>query len=131
MKKYILLFFISSFMLLGCQKPYSQQLHVVSPEAFSEKIENTANAQILDVRTPEEFQQGHLLKAQNIDWLGTQFEAQSKQLDPTKAVFVYCKSGRRSKEASSKLKELGFTTIYELDGGFLRWHSEGMQSTKN
>lgn len=126
MKQSFLIFLLSSFLFLSCQKQYSQSVTTISPEAFAEKIESTQNAQILDVRTPEEFSAEHLLNAKNIDWLGTQFEADAKKLDKTKPVFVYCKSGGRSKKACSKLNELGFTTIYEMDGGFLKWSATGL-----
>lgn len=131
MKQSFLIFLLSSFVFLSCQKQYSQSVMTINPEVFAEKIESTENAQILDVRTPEEFNAAHLPNAKNVDWLGTQFEAGAKQLDKTKPVFVYCKSGGRSKKACSKLTELGFTTIYEMDGGFLKWSAAGLKSTQN
>ena len=130
MKKSFYLFILSSVLFLSCQKQYSQSTNTVSPKIFANKIEKTAQAQILDVRTPEEFNAEHLFNAKNIDWLGTEFDAKSATLDKNKDVFVYCRSGARSKKACARLKELGFTSIYELGGGFIKWSTEGHASTK-
>ena len=130
MKKSFYLFILSSALFLSCQKQYSQSTNTVSPEFFANKIEKTAQAQILDVRTPTEFNAEHLFNAKNIDWLGTEFDAKSATLDKNKDVFVYCRSGARSKKACARLKELGFTSIYELDGGFIKWSTDGHASTK-
>lgn len=130
MKKSLYLFILSSILFLSCQKQYSQNTNTISPEFFANKIEKTTQAQILDVRTPEEFNAEHLFNAKNIDWLGTEFDAKSATLDKNKDVFVYCRSGARSKKACARLKELGFTSIYELDGGFIKWSTEGHASIK-
>jgi thioredoxin len=98
----------------------------VTHEVFAEKIKATPNAQILDVRTPEEFTSEHIDKATNINWLGNDFVANAEKLDKSKPVFVYCKSGGRSAKASAKLAELGFKTIYELQGGIMKWNAAGL-----
>ena len=131
MKFRILLFIIPLFALLSCQKQQAQNTAVINPTSFSNKIASTPKPQIIDVRTPEEFNEEHILNAVNINWNGNNFEAESQKLDKTKPVFVYCKSGGRSKKASDKLAELGFRDIYELDGGFMHWSSEGLKSNKN
>ncbi|NRT11056.1 rhodanese-like domain-containing protein [Flavobacterium sp. 14A] len=130
MKKSFYLFLLSSILFLSCQKQYSQNTNTVSPDVFASKIEKTAKPQILDVRTAEEFNAEHLANAKNIDWLGTEFDTKSATLDKNKDVYVYCRSGARSKKACARLKELGFTSIYELDGGFVKWSTEGHASTK-
>lgn len=96
------------------------------------KIAATQNPQILDVRTPEEFTSDHIDNAKNINWLGTTFVANVEKLDKSQPVFVYCKSGGRSQKAAEKLNELGFKTIYQLDGGMLKWNAAGLSkpSTK-
>jgi rhodanese-related sulfurtransferase len=126
-----LIFLIPAFILLGCQKQHSQNHTIVDATTFSKKIEATEKPQILDVRTPEEFGEEHLINATNINWNSDNFDTEAEKLDKTKPVFVYCKSGGRSKKASAKLAELGFENIYELDGGFKQWSSEGLKSNKN
>jgi rhodanese-related sulfurtransferase len=93
----------------------------IAPLAFAENISSTFGPQILDVRTPEEFNSGHIDNALNINWLGTTFVADTKKLDKKKPIYVYCKSGNRSSKAVKKLEELGFETIIELEGGYTQW----------
>ena len=111
--------------LLSCKGQTSENIKNIDPKTFSEKIKETPNAQIIDVRTAPEFAGGHIDNAVNIDWLGDVFVSNSEKLDKTKPIFVYCKTGNRSQSAAAKLEELGFTTIYELKGGLLNWDSQG------
>lgn len=131
MKFRSLIFVISLSTLLSCQKQQSQDITIIDAPTFSKTIETTPQAQILDVRTPEEFDTEHIPNAFNIDWNGNNFMSEAEKLDKTKPVFVYCERGGRSQKAAEKLKELGFTDIYELDGGFMKWSSEGFKSNKN
>ena len=123
--KHRLFFVILSFTILSCNGQPSKKIESVAPEVFAEKIKATPNAQILDVRTPEEFASEHIDKATNINWLGDDFVTNVENLDKSKPVFVYCKSGGRSAKASAKLAELGFKTIYELQGGIMKWNAAG------
>lgn len=117
---------ILSFIILSCNAQTSKDTKTIDAKAFAEKIQETPNAQILDVRTPEEFASQHIDKALNIDWLGNNFVADAEKLDKKKPVFVYCKSGGRSQSAVNKLEELGFKTIYQLQGGILKWDAAGL-----
>ncbi|HJR99622.1 MAG TPA: rhodanese-like domain-containing protein [Flavobacterium sp.] len=112
------------FTIISCNAQTSTNIKTVQVDAFAKEIKNTQKPQILDVRTPSEFTEGHIEKATNIDWLGENFIKDSEKLDKNKTVYVYCKSGRRSLKASEKLAELGFKNIYNLDGGYLKWSSE-------
>lgn len=103
----------------------------VEAAVFAEKIKTTPNAQILDVRTPEEFASEHIDKAVNINWLANDFMVNTGKLDKSKAVFVYCKSGGRSAKAVAKLQELGFNSIYELQGGILKWNAAGLSKPED
>jgi rhodanese-related sulfurtransferase len=76
---------------------------------------------LVDVRTAEEFKDGHLENALNIDYYSNSFEDEINKLDKEKKVMVYCKSGGRSAGAVSVLKQNGFKNIVELDGGYLAW----------
>ena len=97
----------------------------ITPKDFAEKIKTTENPQILDVRTPEEFESNHIDNAVNVNWNGDDFAAKVVAYDKSKPVFIYCLSGGRSKKAAAKLNELGFTNIYELEGGIMKWNAEG------
>lgn len=92
----------------------------IDVNAFQKKFTETKDAQLLDVRTPGEYEEGHLKGSKNIDWRGS-FEKEITQLDKSKPVFVYCLGGGRSAAAAEKMMAMGFTTVYNMEGGFLKW----------
>ena len=80
---------------------------------------------ILDVRTPEEYDLGHILSAQLLDIRNPQgFMEGIAQLDTSKTYYVYCRSGARSAQACQLLKQQGITDCYNLLGGILNWAGE-------
>ncbi|MCG9793051.1 rhodanese-like domain-containing protein [Flavobacterium algicola] len=131
MKFRLYLLTITLLTLLSCQKQQAQNIAIVDSATFATKIASSENPQVIDVRTPEEFGSEHLVNAKNIDWKRSSFEVEAKKLDKSEPIYVYCRSGARSKQATAKLAELGFTTIYELDGGFMEWSAQGLKSNKN
>ena len=116
---------VASFLFFSCMGQNSNNNMTIEPKSFSEKSKALPDSQILDVRTPEEFEAGHIDNAVNINWFDLNFISKVEKLDKTKAVFVYCKSGGRSQKAAEKLEELGFKTIYNLKGGILKWDADG------
>jgi rhodanese-related sulfurtransferase len=125
MKLYLLKSLVLFFLFTSCIGQTSKNIQTISPKAFADKIKETPEAAILDVRTPEEFAAEHIDNADNINWNGDNFVVKTDKYDKTKPVFVYCLSGGRSKKASEKLESLGFTTIYELQGGIMKWNAAG------
>ncbi|WP_310378952.1 rhodanese-like domain-containing protein [Flavobacterium sp.] len=119
------------FLVLSCNGQTSKNIKTIDPTAFAKKINETPKAQILDVRTPEEFESEHIDNAINVNWNGTDFDAKANTYDKSKPVFVYCKIGGRSAKAAAKLEELGFTTIYELQGGIMKWNAAGLSKPSN
>lgn len=103
----------------NCSK--GQNVATIAVPEFETKLKATENAQLVDVRTAGEYSEGHLDHSKNIDWNGNSFEAEVQKLDKSKPVFVYCLAGGRSKKAANKLKELGFTTVYDMEGGYMKW----------
>ena len=92
-----------------------------SPEDFSKLLMKTPGIQLVDVRRPEEFEAGHIDKAVLINVQSSDFVRQAlSQLDKSKPVAVYCRSGRRSKDAAGLLVKEGFT-VYDLNTGYLGW----------
>jgi rhodanese-related sulfurtransferase len=88
---------------------------------FEEKILSEKNAQLIDVRSPEEYNVEHIQNAKNINWNSEDFVSNVEKLDKSKPVLVYCKVGGRSSQAATKLSELGFKEVYNLDGGIMKW----------
>ncbi len=129
-------------------KPYSIQLLLVALIAFHSCVtvqnrnDNSLTATqfgknvskdgavIIDVRTPEEFSQGHLKNAVNINLNDEGFDDQISRLDKTQPVYVYCLSGSRSDEAAEKMRSGGFIKVYEMEGGLLEWRSAGLPEEK-
>lgn len=93
--------------------------------AFSALLDSTADKQVVDVRTREEFEGGYIPGAKLIDFYAEDFSRQLDQLDPGKPVFVYCKGGGRSAQAAQQMKQKGFKTVYDLKGGFMAWENAG------
>ena len=83
-------------------------------------------AQLLDVRTKEEWDEGHLKGATRVSISDKEFiEKVKKTMDPKKPVLVYCRSGGRSERAAKQLREAGFVTVFDLDGGITAWKKAG------
>ena len=126
--KHSLITLIATFLgsLLGCN---AAEFKSVTPPQFQEVIADTA-VQVLDSRTAEEYADGHIARAINIDVLKDDFaDIATKTLDARRTVAVYCRSGRRSKKAAQILTEKGYTVI-ELNKGYLSWIDAKMPVTK-
>lgn len=119
MKKFLTLI-LFAFLAISCQSQTDSKIKVVSKTEFKQEI-SKENTQLVDVRTADEFADGSIQHAKNIDVNRNDFEAKVQQLDKTKPVYIYCRSGARSQTAAKKMVELGFTEIYDLEGGYLNW----------
>ena len=117
------------FGLTSCLKNQADGVQVLDVAKYEKKM-TQPDVQLVDVRTPEEFNEGHLGNAINIDVTADDFDAKVVGLDKEKPVMVYCKSGGRSAKASARLKELGFKTITDLEGGITNWKSENKPVVK-
>jgi len=117
------------FAILSCNAQTATNIKVIDPVSFKKEISTTPNAQILDVRTAEEFTVEHLQNAENVNWYSPDFSTNTNKYDTSKPVFIYCRSGKRSHLAAEKLVELGFTTIIEMEGGIINWTTKGLATT--
>ena len=95
--------------------------NLVSANKFSEIIRNDKSVIIIDVRTPDEFNKGHLKNSLNVNWFDENFDENLNIFSKDLPVMVYCLSGGRSSKANERIKSLGFKNVYELDGGILEW----------
>jgi len=102
------------------------KLELASVDEVTEIVTSPpADLVVLDIRTAEEFASGHLAGAINIDYYGSDFEAQLARLDLDVPYVMYCNSGNRSSNALPLMDAMGFTEVYELDGGIQAWYSAG------
>lgn len=114
----ITMFFTSIFGMSGQQ---IEGFTVLSASQYKEALASEA-VQLVDVRTAAEFRSGHIENAMNIDFYQQpQFEEKFSKLDKTRPVYLYCRSGSRSRQAAQKLLAKGFTQIFDLHGGFMAW----------
>jgi rhodanese-related sulfurtransferase len=119
-----------SCVLLSCNNSAKGEIEMVSPLQVYEAVYGEDNMQLVDVRTEEEYEVSHLKNAQNICVTSDDFREKVASLDKMKPVYVYCKSGNRSSKAASILIELGFTQVYDLQGGHQSWEKEGLETIK-
>jgi thioredoxin 1 len=108
----------------SCAQNTNSGVALVGTTDFKYAIDSLPDEQLVDVRTPEEFEGGHISKAKNIDFYAADFSAQLSKLSKVKPVLVYCKSGGRSAKAVNQLTQLGFTNITELKGGMMAWSGD-------
>lgn len=99
---------------------------LLTPTEFKTQSKASKKAVILDVRTPNEFAGGHLENAVNINWNDPSFDAAAMKLDKKKDIFVYCLSGARSAAAARHLREAGFTSVFEMGGGIMKWRASNL-----
>lgn len=93
----------------------------VDKEAFKSAIESGEYI-LFDVRTVEEYMDGHIEGAKSLNFLDAQFDKTISNIDKSQKYLIYCKSGGRSAKALEKMKDAGFTHVLELEGGYQNWN---------
>ena len=98
----------------------TKQHQLISQEEFAKIL--TKEIQLLDVRTPQEYQQGYIKGAVLINIFDPDFVTKvSTRFDKNKPLYIYCAVGGRSNKAAKKLISVGFESVYDLKGGFTKW----------
>lgn len=118
----------SALLFLPFQQSNAQdrgKIKTIKPTTFQKKLDKKENAQLIDVRTPEEFNESHLPDAINYNVADSTLHHKIHHLDKSKPVYVYCRSGVRSLKAANFLKEQGFK-VFNLKGGILDWQSRNL-----
>lgn len=124
-------FLVMLLILAGCKNEVTTgEIEVISPLQVYEAVYGSDSLQLVDVRTPEEYSVSHLKNAQNICVTDDDFQKQVGVLDKSKPVYVYCRSGKRSARAAKILKEMGFTQVYDLEGGIMEWEENQLETVK-
>lgn len=130
MKTFIAILTLITSFACTAQKQGESIAKDLNTTAFAAKINATPEAQILDVRTPEEWNQGIIEGAHKINWFEDTFDTEVKKLDTSKPVMVYCASGGRSAKAMKKLSKMGFTEVYNLEGGMGAWKADKLKTVQ-
>lgn len=121
MKQLILIAMAIFSSVFGMLAKQSDQVKVLTVTEFKKEI-TKKGTQLVDVRTSQEYNEGHIKNAVNLDIFNRNaFTTYFKTLDKEQPIYLYCRSGSRSKSASKLLVELGFKKIYDLKGGYLNW----------
>jgi len=109
--RYAILITLWVLFSMGCAQSKSKPI--------TEFSQNDTNSGILvDVRTPEEYEAGHIDSALNIDWYDENFVKQFDAIDKDETIYVYCKKGGRSAKAATLLDSLGYKKVIDLEGGY-------------
>lgn len=133
-KTILTLLFLGAMTLMGvCAEEKTNAVATVVKNVDAKeaaKLVAAGNITVLDVRTAEEFAEGHIAGATNINFMGKDFAAQASKLDRNKTYLLHCASGGRSKRCLPQLKQLGFKEIIHLDGGMSAWEDAGNPMAK-
>lgn len=113
------------FNMLFLKNKLKSVLMNLSQEEWASQVSQDPNAIILDVRTEDEWNEGFIPNAVFNDIYGGQaFVYHLDELDKTKNIYVYCKSGGRSGQACAVMSQLGFENVFNLEGGIMNWEGE-------
>lgn len=124
MRKTVILLSFLTLVLVGCTKYKASPLEATE---FKEMIDDNPDVQLVDVRTFNEFSEGHIPNALNINFYDEAFQVGMDTLDRKKPIAVYCLVGQRSAEAYNMLVEMKFREVYHLTGGTVAWRNENFE----
>ena len=127
--KYIYLSIVILFVACQENRTSEPSVELITVEEMDSLVQ-LGNVQLIDVRTQEEYNEGHIEGALNINFYDDNFEELVEQVDKSKPVAVYCGKGGRSAKCASYMKNAGFTKIYDLNGGITEWKFKGKELTK-
>ncbi|MFT4575772.1 MAG: rhodanese-related sulfurtransferase [Polaribacter sp.] len=130
MKKIFIVCLFVGFLSCKGQEKKTEIVVDVHVKEFQKMIGKNG-AQLIDVRTPKEYEKGHLKEALLINYMADDFISNAfKGLDKSKPVLIYCASGGRSAKSAKIYKEAGFTKVYNLLGGFRAWKAKNLEIEK-
>lgn len=125
-----ILFYLSLLLLFQCKPAVSESIATeekgitytdVDILAAKSMMSDNPSLIILDVRTPEETAEGKIENAIELDFKADNFKEGLEKLDKTAPYLVYCRSGKRSANASQMMTEVGFSNVHNLLGGYIKW----------
>lgn len=123
---FLILMTLNATQISGCDT--NDNIISVSAPEFDKEIK-AGSVQLLDVRTPQEYAEGHIDGALNINVQSDDFQRMvEKELSKDSTILVYCRSGRRSMDAAEILTKLGYKVV-NLKGGIIEWKGDGLPVT--
>ena len=111
MKRLTLLVCVLFLVFVSCEEKQPAEIQIVTAEEMQE-LKDLEGVQLVDVRTPKEYESGFIDSAQNIDYNSPSFEKEIGKLDKSKPVIVYCQKGGRSAKCAQKMISAGFIKIW-------------------
>lgn len=127
MKSFMLIFLTGLVFLFSCGSLVDSEVEKVSVERANELLDNNSEIKVIDVRTRDEFREGQIPGAKNLDVTADDFEEQADLLSKSQEIMVVCAAGTRSAKAVEILKKKGFKKIYEIEGGMDEWKAKRMK----
>lgn len=135
-----LVFFVGALLSSGCTQDSqsgdsglgSQDIRIISTQEgydLIQKNQGKTDFAIIDVRTPEEFTEGHIEGATNFDFYSPKFKDDLDKLDKGKTYVIYCRSGNRSGQSLAIFQELGFKKVLDF-GGIIEWNNHGYPTVR-
>lgn len=127
MAYYIILLIAAAFVIYFLMPKSSSTGEYLSLGEFEQAYEKNSGV-VIDVRTPKEFNDGHLeITDYNFDYLSGEFEQKVPELDKNQTYYLYCRTGNRSEKAAQFLREKGFNKVYNI-GGFHDLEEAGLST---
>ena len=114
----VMIFMLASAVTLSAK---IKNINTEKAKKLMEQLDGDQDFVILDVRTPEEFSEGHIENAVNLDFYADAFPNELESLDKKKTYLIYCRTGGRSGNALKMMKEKGFEDVYNMEGGIIEW----------
>ncbi|MEQ8906558.1 rhodanese-like domain-containing protein [Ekhidna sp.] len=113
------------FVLLGCSTVSQEPIEIINAEKLISL--KGRGVTVIDIRTPNEYENGHIPGVIHLDFMQSGFLDKIKEQKLNEPVIIHCASGGRSGKAAKMMKEAGFKKIYDYSGGFSDWKKKGLE----
>lgn len=116
------------FILFACQSSPQESIESINADQLKD-LQNEG-IEVIDIRTPSEYADGHIPQVLNIDFMNAEFSSLVSSREKNLPIIIHCASGGRSKRAAAQLIDLGFSKVYDYSGGFSDWKGRGEEIEK-
>jgi len=113
--------------VLALAEPPLQDISARTAAALIQENQSNPDFIILDIRTPKEFDAGHIKGARNIDFYAQSFANEFRSLDRKKTYLIYCRSGNRSKQLMGAVEKMHFKQVFHMRSGLVDWVGQGFK----